>query len=103
MKKTNLKAALRPIIKECIQEILFEEGILSSLVTEVVVGVNNAHTTTITEARQAPNSPPAKKQREVFNERAYKESRQQAKSKVNENRKKMLDAIGSLIGFSTTI
>jgi len=34
MKKTELKSVLKPFIKECIKEIIFEEGVLSSIIRE---------------------------------------------------------------------
>jgi hypothetical protein len=39
MNKNELKKALRPIVKECIKEVLFEEGILSGIVSEVAIGL----------------------------------------------------------------
>ena len=44
MKKLELKQALKPLIKECIKEIIFEEGILSSLITEVARGLGSPPT-----------------------------------------------------------
>ena len=38
MNKDQLKKTLRPMIKECIKEVIFEEGILSSIISEVVKG-----------------------------------------------------------------
>ena len=38
MKKSELKS----IIKECVKEILFEEGVLSNLVAEVAFGITKA-------------------------------------------------------------
>jgi hypothetical protein len=90
MKKANLKATLKPLIKECIQEILFEEGILSSVISEVIVGVNGANSV-LTEVKTPQ---PEVKKKSIFNESTYKQSRQRVSSKVTENRKKMLDAIG---------
>ena len=40
MKKTELKKVIKPLVKECIQEVLLEEGLLSNVVTEVVKGLN---------------------------------------------------------------
>ena len=34
MKKSELKAIIKPIIEECIKEIIFEEGVLSSILKE---------------------------------------------------------------------
>ncbi len=49
MKKTELKAALKPLIKECIKEVMFEEGVLSSVIQEVVKGTSAQ---VVTEAKQ---------------------------------------------------
>ena len=38
MKKTELKKVLKPLIKECIKEAVFEEGVLSNLISEVLKG-----------------------------------------------------------------
>ena len=42
MKKTDLKRLLKPIVKECIKECLYEEGTLSTIVSEVVQGMNGS-------------------------------------------------------------
>ena len=36
MKKADLKKILRPLIKECIKEVVFEEGTLSTIISEVL-------------------------------------------------------------------
>lgn len=44
MKKSELKNVLKPLIKECIKEVMFEDGTLSSIIAEVMkgTGVSNA-------------------------------------------------------------
>ena len=39
MKSGDIKKALRPLIKQCIKEVILEEGILSGIVSEVVTGL----------------------------------------------------------------
>ena len=41
MKKDQLKKILRPMIKECIREVIFEEGTLSTIISEVVRGTSS--------------------------------------------------------------
>ena len=41
MNKSDLKKLLKPLIKECIREAIFEEGVLSGLITEVAQGLGN--------------------------------------------------------------
>jgi len=38
------KSELKNIIKECVKEVIFEEGVLSGIITEVVGGLNTATT-----------------------------------------------------------
>jgi len=40
MKKSELKALNKPIVEECIRESLFKEGILSSIISEIMIGVS---------------------------------------------------------------
>tara|TARA_R110000824_G_scaffold127085_5_gene287030 strand:+ start:762 stop:1154 length:393 start_codon:yes stop_codon:yes gene_type:complete len=39
MKKNDLKQLIKPIVKDCIHEILIEEGLLSNVVAEVAKGM----------------------------------------------------------------
>ena len=78
MNKDQLKKTLRPIIKECIKEVIFEEGILSSIISEVVKGTSQP----LVESRQ----PVYQQQPQIDYE-----AKQRAEK---ERRKKILDSIG---------
>ena len=39
MKKNDLKKLIKPLVKECIHEVLLEEGLLSNVVAEVAKGM----------------------------------------------------------------
>ena len=80
MKKSELRQVLKPLIKECIKEVIFEEGILSNIVSEVAQGLGGQ---TIVETKQA--APP---------QRNYEEENRVAKERLQETRKRMLDAVG---------
>ena len=41
MKRSELKKLIKPIVKECVQEALLGEGILSNIVSEVAQGMGN--------------------------------------------------------------
>ena len=73
MKKSELKKALKPIVKECVREMLVEEGFLSGIVSEVVKGLSAAP---LVESQQRPMPSEPQLQRS------------------NENREKLLQAIG---------
>ena len=76
MNKQELKKILKPLIKECIKEVIFEDGVLSGIISEVVQGVG---TPQISEKPRRQLEVQEKKGNQV---------------RLNEQRKKMLDAIG---------
>ena len=76
MNKNELKKVLKPLIKECIKEVLFEEdGALSHVIKEVAVGLVGKQQ--INETKVVPPRP-------------KKQNNQQLKQR----KKKLLDAIG---------
>ena len=84
MKKSELKS----IIKECIKEILFEEGILSNLVAEVAFGITKAQGLVV-EQKSVPKKTP--EQSPKINNKLQEEKRK----KLMDTKRKMLDAIGN--------
>lgn len=83
MKKTELKN----IIKECVKEILFEEGVLSNLVAEVAFGIAKAQGTLVENKQPQQTSAAMQKAKE--------EDAEARRLKLLETKKKMLDAIGN--------
>tara|TARA_Y100000034_G_C6762099_1_gene339515 strand:- start:244 stop:624 length:381 start_codon:yes stop_codon:yes gene_type:complete len=77
MKTNELKKVLKPLIKQCIKEVIFEEGVLSGIISEVMKGVSSAPV--IREQKKAPKA---------------QSNNELAKKNLQEQRKKMLDAIG---------
>ena len=76
MKKAELKRALKPLVKECIHEVLLEEGLLSNVVSEVAKGLSsNVVTETKRTAPAAQKQPP--------------------KAQMIAQRKKLMDSISS--------
>ena len=75
MKKSDLKKLIKPLVKECIHEVLLEEGLLSNVVSEVAKGLNAAPVITEQAEQPARTAPPKKRD-------------------YSENRKKLMDAIG---------
>ena len=80
MKKTELKQLIKPLVKECIHEVLLEEGLLSSVVSEVAKGMQG-NVVLETQTKQPPPQD-------------FTQKNIEAKKKLTEHRKKMLDAIG---------
>lgn len=82
MNKDELKKMLKPLIKECIKEVIFEDGTLSSIVSEVVQGMGQQ---TLVETKQKFPSKP----------KPQYETDEQAKARLDEKRKKMMEAVGA--------
>jgi len=74
MKKSDLKKVIKPLVKECIHEVLLEEGLLSNVVSEVAKGLSS---NVVTESKRT--QPPAKTK--------------QTNVAIAEHRKKLMDAI----------
>lgn len=80
MKKNDLKKLIKPLVKECIHEVLLEEGLLSNVVSEVAKGMQG---NLVTETQERPQRP---------QNRLPKVDKTK---KILEQRKKMMDAIGN--------
>lgn len=80
MNKKELKKILKPLIKECIKEVIFEDGTLASIISEVVKGVGEP----ITETKQQFTSKP----------KPQYETDEQARARLNNKRKQMMESIG---------
>ncbi len=89
MKKADLKKLIKPLVKECIHEVLIEEGVLSNVVSEVAKGMQ---TNIVVE-----NTKQVKKQENrLFNEDLQmKRSREEGRLKLQEHRKKLLEAVST--------
>ena len=76
MKKSDLKKVIKPLVKECIHEVLHEEGLLSNVVSEVAKGLSS---NVVTETKRT--APAAQKQ--------------PTKAQMIAQRKKLMDSISS--------
>lgn len=82
MNKTELKKILKPMIKECIKEVIFEEGALSTIISEVMKGTSTQQV--IHESKQP----------KFENDQGTEIRKEKKEKQLKENRRKMLDAIG---------
>ena len=86
MKKSDLKELIKPLVKECIHEVLIEEGHLAGIVSEVAKGMQG---NLVVETKQ-PN------QDAIYNERIQmKRKTEDSSRKLKEHRRKLMDSIGS--------
>ncbi len=61
------KSELKNIIKECVKEVIFEEGVLSGIITEVMQGLNRAPLNEASYSRPSQSSQQIKQaKREVL-------------------------------------
>jgi len=83
MKRSDLKRLLKPIVKECIQESLLEDGVLSRVISEVVMGLNSNNNLVKEEKNVRPRPQKVVERRES-----------EALQNLKAQRQEMLDAIG---------
>lgn len=86
MKKSDLKELIKPLVKECIHEVLLEEGLLSNVVAEVAKGMQG---NLVVETQQKPS-------KKLFNEDHHmKRKADESRTKLREHRQKLMESIGS--------
>ena len=86
MKKNELKRLIKPVVKECIHEVLLESGLLTNIVSEVAQGMNQ---NVIVENKQ-------KQSDALFNENLQmKKQVQKTNNQLKQHRKKLMDSIGA--------
>ncbi len=78
MKSTEFKKILKPLVKQTIREVLFEEGILSNIVSEVVAGM--AGQTVVSEQLRD-------QEKESQQRQEYEKQRQERIRRLNESSK----------------
>lgn len=84
MNKDDLRKVLKPLIKECIKEVIFEEGTLSTIISEVVTGLDKPM---VVEAKKP-------RQQQFETEDQAKARLEKRRLMETERRKKLLDSIG---------
>ena len=82
MKRSELKKIIKPLVKECVQETILNDGLLSSIVSEVAQGMGNQF---LIENKETVVP-------EQSNENSFR--LEQLKEQQKETRKRLLDEIG---------
>jgi|TARA_R110000824_G_scaffold331278_1_gene517991 hypothetical protein len=77
------KSEFKQMIKESVKEVLVEEGVLKSVISEVVKAVG------IIQLEQTPATT-----QQSFSQEANKETAEKHRQKLAESKQKMIDAIG---------
>jgi hypothetical protein len=86
MKKADLKELIKPVVKECIHEVLLEEGLLSNIVAEVAKGMQG---NLVVESKTT--GPP----KGLFDKDSQmKKQAETTNKKLKEHREKLMESIG---------
>jgi len=88
VKKSDLKRVIKPLIKECIHEVLIEEGLLSNVVAEVAKGMQGS---LVTETKAQKQNEPLFNENQEMQHR--KQRQEQTRAQMSEHRKKLLEAV----------
>ena len=82
MKKSQLKHVIKPIVKQCLNELLIEQGLLSNIISEVIKGV------------QPIQQPLVAADQQKLLQQQRIELQEQRQQMMKENKRKLLDAAG---------
>jgi len=86
MKKSQLKRVIKPIVEECINEVLLEKGLLSNIVSEVVKGIQPPPQPSVQQRPMVQENKLMQQQRQELQEQKYEMMKAQ--------KRKLLDAAG---------
>ena len=86
MKKSQLKRVIKPIVEECINEVLLEKGLLSSIISEVVKGIQPLQHSPMQQRPVMQENKLMQQQRQELQEQKYEMMKAQ--------KRKLLDAAG---------
>jgi len=85
MKKSDLKQLIKPLVKECIHEVLLEEGLLSNVVAEVAQGLQG---NLVVDSREKELDSVLKEDIQI------KKKSADSRVQMLQHRKKLLEAVG---------
>jgi hypothetical protein len=85
MKKSDLKQLIKPLVKECIHEVLLEEGLLSNVVAEVAQGLQG---NLMVETQPKPRGAPLNENLQM------KRKNNDSRAQMQQHRQKLMEAVG---------
>ena len=71
MKKSQLKRVIKPIVEECINEVLLEKGLLSNIISEVVKGIQPLQQSPVQQRPVMQENKLMQQQRQELQEQKY--------------------------------
>jgi hypothetical protein len=85
MKKSDLKRILKPLIRECVKEVILDEGVLAGVISEVAVGLTATHST----------APPIVEQADPVRERLQQNAfSNKQNSTLKQQKQQLMQAVG---------
>ena len=84
MKKNEFKQILKPLIKECIKEVIFEDGTLSGIITEVAQGLSAVQV----------NAPQPIREQKVIHSNQPSEAVKEARKSLEETKRSLQSSTG---------
>ena len=89
MKRDELKQVLKPLIKQCIKEVIFDDGVLSGIITEIVKGLGPR--TLVAESAPPPQAKEAAINRD--RQRLREESNRTHRKEMEEQRRQLSESV----------
>ena len=83
MKKSQLKRVIKPIVEECINEVLLEKGLLSSIISEVVKGIQPLQQSPMQQRPVMQENKLMQQQRQELQEQKYEMMKEQKRKLLN--------------------
>jgi hypothetical protein len=94
MKQDELRQILKPLIKQCIKEVIFEDGVLSGIITEIVKGLD-ARTMIVESSAPRATEVEVSQPRETAQRRAaLEENRREHRQQMEQQRQSLTESIG---------
>tara|TARA_R110001632_G_scaffold201707_1_gene324660 strand:+ start:99 stop:551 length:453 start_codon:yes stop_codon:yes gene_type:complete len=95
MNKSDLKKLIKPLVKECIHEVLLEEGLLSNVVSEVAKGLQGSLMVESAPVRSIPAVQKTDRRASQSQQASLDAQNEKRKKKMKEQRSKMMEAVGA--------
>ena len=100
MNQADLKKTLKPLIKQCIKEVMFEDGTLSGIITEIVKGLGAPQMVVENKQIEQPQSE-APSLREQERQMMIEQQRAEHRAEMEEQRRGLTETIsGRLNGVN---
>jgi len=95
MKQDELKQTLKPLIKQCIKEVIFEDGVLSGIITEIVKGLDARTMIVESSARPTAEVEVSQSRQSAQRQAALEENRREHRQQMEQQRQSLSESMGN--------